>query len=106
MALAMAVKHHIWLKSSLFELLKDPSTPSAVFADNMSAIDIAHNRKVNDRSKHIDISYHFSREQIEEGKLTLLHVPSIDNIADICTKGLTRPIHQHLCTLLTGNSTK
>src|SRR5690606_40950205 len=55
MALAMTVKYHIWLKNALFELLKDSSIPSAVFADNMSAIDIAHNRKVNDRSKYIDI---------------------------------------------------
>src|SRR5690606_31079942 len=76
MALVMTAKHHIWLKNTLFEFLKDSFIPSAVFADNMSAIDIAHNRKVNDRSKQIDISYHFIREQIEEGKLNLLHVPT------------------------------
>src|SRR5690606_15553390 len=106
MALAMTVKHHIWLKNALFELFEDSFIPSAVFADNMSAIDIAHNGKVNDQSKHIDISYHFTREQIEEGKLNLLHVPTKDNMEDICTKGLTRPIHEYLYTLLTGISTK
>jgi hypothetical protein len=105
MALEMTAKHHIWLISAIGELLKD-EIPSAVFADNMSAIDIAHNPKVNDRSKHIDIKYHFTRELIDEGKLVLLHVPSADNLADICTKGLPRPGHQHLCTYLSGTGTK
>jgi len=105
MALTMTVKHHMWLTSAVRELLKD-NIPAAVFADNMSAIDISYNPKINDRSKHIDVQYHYTRERIEEGELVLLYVPSADNLADICTKGLPRPGHEHLCTYLSGYDTK
>ena len=101
MAAAMTAKHLIWLQRALDELVKE-SIPSAMFVDNQSAIDIAHNPKVNDRSKHIDITYHFTRERIEDGSITLLHVPSVENLADICTKGLQRTSHQYLCTKIFG----
>ena len=99
MALAMATKHHLWLQRALKELLKRPIT-AALSVDSNSALDLANNAKINDRSKHIDIAYHFTREKVEDGSLNLLHVPSSENLADICTKGLPRPSHDHLCTLI------
>lgn len=103
MALLLATKQFIWLDRGLKEFLKE-QIPSAVFTDNMSAIDIAHNPKLNDRTKHIDIAYHFTREQVEEGNLLLMHVASKDNLADICTKALPRPIHVQLCTKIFGTN--
>jgi len=101
MALAFCTKHLIWLQGALRELVKE-SIPSAMFTDNQSAIDIGHNCKVNDRSKHIDLAYHFTRERIEDGTVILLHIPSSENVADICTKGLKRPIIEYLCTKIFG----
>lgn len=101
MALAMAAKQHIWLQRGLQEFLKT-TIPTALFCDNMAAIDISHNPKLNDRTKHIDIAYHFIRQYIEDGTIVLLHVPSKQNLADICTKSLPRPIFEHLCTLIFG----
>jgi len=63
MALAMMTKHHLWLKRGTQELLKK-DIPTALFCDSNAAIDVAYNPKLNDRSKHIDIAYHFTREQI------------------------------------------
>jgi hypothetical protein len=68
-----------------------------IMSDSNSAIDIMNNAKINDWSKHIDISYHFTREQVEAGNVTVLYVPSAENLADICTKGLSREILEHLC---------
>jgi hypothetical protein len=102
MALAFATKHHIWLQRALSELTKIPDIPSALSTDSNSAIELANNPKINDRSKHIDIAYHFTRERVEDGTLNLLHVPSAENLADICTKGLPRPSHDYLCTRLFG----
>ena len=87
MALCMAVKQHSWLKNALNDLgLKD--IPSALSYDNNSANDLAHNPRVGDRSKHIDVQYHFTREPVERGELTILRIDSADNPADICTKAL------------------
>ena len=83
----MAAKQHIWLKNPLNELgLKD--IPSALSCDNNGANDPAHNSRVGDRSKHIDVQYHFTRELVERSELTILHIDSEDNSADICTKAL------------------
>jgi len=60
MALAMTTKHHLWLKRGTQELLKK-DIPMALFCDSNAAIDVAYNPKLNDRSKHIDIAYHFTR---------------------------------------------
>jgi len=38
------------------------------------------------RSKHIDISYHITREQIEFGAIKLQHQASAENKADMMTK--------------------
>jgi hypothetical protein len=103
MALAMCAKQQLWLQRGLYELVKR-ATPSATFADNQAAIDIAHNPRINDRTKHIDIAFHFTRHYVETGELAVLHVPSKDNLADICTKSLPRTTYDHLCAYIFGTS--
>lgn len=48
----------------------------------------------------MDISYHFVRELVESGQITLEYVPSEDNAADIMTKGLARDAHVKLSKIL------
>jgi hypothetical protein len=62
--------------------------PNAIMSDSNSAIDITDNPKINHRSKQIDIPYHFTREQVEAGNITVLYVPSVENLSGTCTKGL------------------
>ncbi|KAI0991574.1 hypothetical protein K3495_g16613 [Podosphaera aphanis] len=101
MALALATKQYIWILRGLNRFLGN-TVSAAISSDNTAAIELAHNPKLNDASKHIDIAYHFTRERIEDKSLTLLHVPSADNLADICKKGIPRPRHCELCTLIFG----
>ena len=42
------------------------------------------------RSKHIDIRFHYIRDEIKNGTVTLFYVQSNDNIADIFTKPAIR----------------
>jgi len=102
MALAMTTKHHLWLKRGSQEILKI-DIPTAMFCDSNAAIDIAYNPKLNDRSKHIDVAYHFTREQIDKGNVSVIYVPSEENLADICTKGMTRYVNDHLCSKIFGS---
>lgn len=104
MALALATKQYIWILRGIHRFLGD-EVPAAISTDNTAAIELANNPKLNDASKHIDIAYHFTRERIEDGLLTLLHVSSAKNLADICTKGLPRPRHSDLCTSIFGTGT-
>jgi hypothetical protein len=101
MAIALTLQHHIWTRRGLNDLLKG-DIPAAILSDSAAAEDLAKNPKINDRSKHIDIAFHFVRERIVDGSLILLHVPGTENLADICTKALPRPSHEYLCANIFG----
>ena len=59
-----------------------------IFCDNTSAIAISNNPVQHSRTKHIDIRYHFIREQIMNGTVEIQYVPTADQIANIFTKPL------------------
>jgi hypothetical protein len=57
-------------------------------ADNQGAIALAQNPHLHERSKHIDICYHYTRDLVKEGKVRIDYVPTKDMAAD----GFTRPL--------------
>ena len=68
--------------------------PIVLHADNQGAIALSKNPVHHQRSKHIDIRYHYIRSEIQSGDVELLYVPSEDNISDIFTKPVSK---QKLC---------
>jgi hypothetical protein len=56
--------------------------------DNKSAIELAKNSVHHERSKHIDVRFHFIREQVKKSEVRLSHVTSHEQVADIFTKPL------------------
>jgi len=89
-----AAKEAIWLRQ-LFAGLQQPSSfPIPLHIDNQSAIAIAKNPKFHDRTKHIDIHYHFLCHKVESGDITLDYVSTNDQPADVLTKGLAREKHK------------
>ena len=58
--------------------------------DHQGAINVAKNPVNHQRSKHIDIKYHFLRPESQTGNLILQCVSTEDNVADIFTKPVTR----------------
>ena len=64
--------------------------PINVFVDNQGAIELAKNPIHHQRSKHIDICYHFIHNEIQNGNIKLVYVPSSENRADMFTKPVTR----------------
>jgi len=77
--------------------------PNALFCDSNAAIDVSYNPKLNDQSKRIDVAYHITREQIDQGNVSVMYVPLEENLADICTKGMTRYVNDHLCSKIFGS---
>ena len=75
-------------------------TPTVLHMDNQSAIALAKNTGSQGRAKHIDIRYHFLRNKIEEGAISVVHCPGDVNPADIFTKALPRPRFELLHNLL------
>ena len=59
-----------------------------IFCDSTSAISISKNPCLHSKSKHIDIRFHFLRDQYEKGVVDVIHVDTYDQLADILTKPL------------------
>jgi hypothetical protein len=56
--------------------------------DSTSSISVAKNLVLHSKTKHIEVRYHFLRDNIEKEKISLIHVPTHDQLADIFTKPL------------------
>jgi hypothetical protein len=66
----------------------------ALLCDNTSAITIARNPVHHHRTKHIDIKYHYVRHVLQEGQITIDHIESEHQPADILTKKLNSVKHR------------
>ncbi|KAI1003570.1 Retrovirus-related Pol polyprotein from transposon TNT 1-94 [Podosphaera aphanis] len=97
MAISDAARHMICMQSALKELKL--YYDSILHADSNGAIDLAKNQRVSQRSKHIDIRYHFIREHIDNS-FSLEYVASENNLADLLTKQLTKPTHQRISAIV------
>ena len=58
--------------------------------DNQSAIVLAKNPVLHDRSKHIDVKFHFLRNCVDEGQIVIEFVETGRQLADVLTKPLGR----------------
>ncbi|GKA20605.1 retrovirus-related pol polyprotein from transposon TNT 1-94 [Tanacetum coccineum] len=61
-----------------------------LYCDNKSAIALCCNNVQHLRAKHIDVQYHFIKEQVENGIVELYFVRTEYQLADIFTKPLPR----------------
>ncbi|KAJ0742843.1 putative RNA-directed DNA polymerase [Helianthus annuus] len=87
-AIADTVAELIWLKSLLRELGLDSKAPT-LWCDNLGATYLSANPVFHARTKHVEVDYHFVREQVTQGELDIKFISTDDQIADIFTKPLS-----------------
>ena len=63
--------------------------------DNIGAIFMSENVSTTNRTKHVDVRYHFVREFIEDGFVKIVFVRSKENAADIFTKNVNGEIYNY-----------
>jgi hypothetical protein len=80
----------VWLQRLMEDLLKKRCGTTTILIDNQSAIQLCKNPVFHDRTKHIDVRYHYIRECIEAGKISVDYVSTGEQLADILTKPLGR----------------
>ena len=99
-AAGCAVQEFLWFGMLVQELLVSHSTARPVlYVDNQSAISLSENPTLNDRTKHIDIKYHFLRSHVLSGTLLLKYCPTDVMCADLLTKPLNHVVFSRLCNL-------
>ncbi|KAJ9556427.1 hypothetical protein OSB04_011041 [Centaurea solstitialis] len=89
-ALANAAAEIAWVQNLLSELGIEIKQPPQLYCDNTGATYVCANPIYHSRMKHIALDYHFVREKVAAGELKVLHVNSVDQLADVLTKPLSR----------------
>nr|GEU57851.1 hypothetical protein [Tanacetum cinerariifolium] len=89
----------LWMRSQLLDYsLGFNKIP--MYRDNKSVIALCCNNVQHSRFKHIDIRYHFIKEQVENGVIKLYFVNTEYQLADLFTKALGRDIIEFLINKL------
>ena len=89
-ALSSATQEAVWLGRLLSDIKASPQIPIGIKEDNQGTIAVARNPISHNRTKHIDIKFHYVREALEDGIIDLTYCPTEQMTADILTKPLTR----------------
>ena len=92
---AAAMNELSWLNGLLKEIHqvgKNDPVP-LLYGDNQSTQELTKNGIKSERTKHIDIKYHFVVNEVNEGRVQLKWIPTTQQLADVLTKSLGR--HQH-----------
>ncbi|KAJ9535867.1 hypothetical protein OSB04_un000981 [Centaurea solstitialis] len=85
-ALADTSQELIWLRWLLSDMGAPQLSPTLLWCDNNSAIQIAHNDVFHERTKHIEIDCHFIRQHVVRKTIQLQPISTTDQPADIFTK--------------------
>jgi hypothetical protein len=93
---AAAIQEMLWLRGLLQELDLNVRSGSVLYGDNQSALAVSANGVKSERTKHVDVKYHFITETVESGQVKLQWVPTQQQEADIFTKPLAAPVFLQL----------
>jgi phosphoribosyl-AMP cyclohydrolase len=88
MATTHARKEAIWLQR-LCSGIGLVQQVVRIDCDSQSAIFLVRNPTYHSKTKHIDVQYHFFRDMVEEKKVLLVKVDTLENVADSLTKSVS-----------------
>ena len=104
MSISNAAQEALHLKQFLSEI--DPSfnctEPITLYEDNQGAIALINNPVHHQRTKHVDIKYHFIREKVMNGIINVVYLQTDGMIADYLTKPVGRIKLEFCNTILFG----
>ena len=98
--LSEASREAMWLRHLYGELGYVQREPILVLGDNNGSIAMAKNPQFHKRTKHVDIRWHWVRELVNDGLVSISDCRDPQQTADILTKQLPRPkFVQHVAEL-------
>lgn len=102
LALAHAGQEGVYLKKLVNELFLTSTSPTTIYTDSASTLAIinAPEEQYTQRTKHYDIRKNFFSDRISKGDLSLKHISTHDQQADILTKALSADKVKRFITLL------
>ncbi|GKV37331.1 hypothetical protein SLEP1_g45370 [Rubroshorea leprosula] len=99
MAMTEAFKEATWLRGLVGEFSLD-CVAIDVHCDSQSAICLAKDYLFHERTKHIDVRFHFIRDVVSSGEIIVKKINTENNPADMLTKSLLVNKFKHCLDLL------
>ena len=96
-ALGIACQEAVWIRQLFQELFVTFDDPIHIYSDNTGTVALSDNPVFHNKSKHIDIRWHFIHDLIRSKVIRTSHIPGTQNGADFLTKALNR--HEHECCI-------
>lgn len=90
MALSFTTQEALWLRQLINEIDRMLDIPTKIFCDNMGAIQLSNNLLTSQKSKHIDVRYHFLRQHIQNKVIEVNYLHTDQMLADVFTKPMPR----------------
>jgi hypothetical protein len=88
-AASAASREAMWLRKLLSDLFSAELESTVIHCDNQSCIKLSENSVFRDRSKHIEMRYHYVRDMMQKNILTIQYVPMAEQTANILIKPLS-----------------
>ena len=63
---------------------------TCIFYDNQSCVNLLKNPVFHDKSKHIEIKFHYIKDMVQRGAMKFQYVETEEKIVDVLTKPLVR----------------
>jgi len=99
-AQAAGINEVKWLNDLLSEIGLNVSSAPTIFGDNQSTQALSKNGIKSERTKHVAIKYAYIHDEVSHERVKLQWIPTTEQLADILTKSLSRPLHEALCDQL------
>jgi hypothetical protein len=85
----------VWLQKLLAGIFDLELEPTLIHCDNQSCVKLTENLVFHDRSKHIEIKYHYIWDMVHRGVVELQYIAMGEQIVDILTKPLSRVKYEY-----------
>ena len=99
-ALSVAVREVVWLHKLMTYLFDHEMDPTIIHCNNQSCVKLSENPVFHDRSKHIEIKYHYIRDMVQRKEVHVQYLPTHEQIVDIFTKPLAKTEFKYFCERL------
>ncbi len=84
----------LFIKMLLETMGLEVELPIRLYADNIGAMFLAENASTSQRTKHIDVRYHFIRDLVQNGTIQIIFIKTTENDADIYTKNVSSEVFE------------
>ena len=86
----MTVREAVWLHKLLAYLFGHEMDSTIIQCNNRRCVNLSENLVFHDKSKHIEIKYHYIRDMVQRKVVLVQYIPTDEHFVDVLTKPLTR----------------